>query len=191
MGGAPRPWTEETMWQPRLAGCSEGLGSPIHPSHPHASGSAWTGQLVPAQAGSHCQQVVLLGQGPRQATWSCQASIWTHNSLRLARPGPSWLSPSPPWAWSASSRHFFVSCWSLGPLPSPSHPNSAMSHPHSSVPSWGWDGQALGCSPLGLGRSQAPGEGSQVSSGSRNRNLPVSSMTSASLIFLICRAGNP
>lgn len=56
----------------------------------------WAGQLVPAQAGSHCQQVVLLGQGPRQATWSCQASIWTHNPLRLARrPGPSWSSPSP------------------------------------------------------------------------------------------------
>lgn len=80
MGGAPRGHGQKRQCgSPRLAGCSEGLGSPIPPSHPYASGSAWTGQLVPAQAGSHCQQVVLLGQGPCQATWSCQASIWTHN----------------------------------------------------------------------------------------------------------------
>lgn len=48
------------------------------------SGSPWAGQLAHVQAGSHCQRVVLLWQGPSQATWPCQASsIWTPNSLML------------------------------------------------------------------------------------------------------------
>lgn len=151
---AQEPQAEETTGVALLSlleGCSEGPRSP-HASIPPSmrpSGSFQAGQLVRAQAGNHCQRVMLLWQGPCQATWPRQASsIWTRNPLRLTRrPRPGQWSPSPLWARVCFPPSLLPTLLTLGPPPWPSHPNAATRGSQSSVRSLGQDAQVLGCSP--------------------------------------------